>query len=174
MSSLFSALLGDAFDRLPPRVRAIHAATGSHTYRGVADVDRGDGILSRLLCMASSLPLAGRDIPITVTIETNGSTEQWRRDFGGHPMQSALSRADDLLREKLGVATFRFRLTVERDVLVWRVASVRVLGISLPSRWFNGVVACESDAGGRYRFDVRAELLGVGMLVHYRGWLDVD
>jgi hypothetical protein len=173
MATLFSTLLGDAFDRLPPRVRALHAAIGSRTYRGSADIERGSGFLSQIMGMATSLPPRGRQLPTTVTIETSESTERWSRNFDGHWMRSNLSNADGLLRETLGLATFRFRLTVENDVLTWHVASVRSLGIPLPARWFAGVIAREFEIDGRYHFDVRAELPLVGLLVHYRGALDV-
>jgi len=49
----------------------------------------------------------------------------------------------------------------------------RALGVPLPARWFAGVAARESEADGRYCFDVRAALPLAGLLVHYRGWLDV-
>ncbi len=88
-------------------------------------------------------------------------------------MPSRLWDADGLLRERLGLATFDFRLDVLDGELIWRVERVRALGIPLPARFFRGVVAREFEQDGRYRFDVRAELPMLGLLVHYRGWLDV-
>jgi hypothetical protein len=58
--------------------------------------------------------------------------------------------------------------------LLWRIRRVSSLGIPLSAKWFDGVVAREFEEDGRYRFDVRAALPFVGLLVHYRGWLDVD
>jgi hypothetical protein len=51
---------------------------------------------------------------------------------------------------------------------------VRSLGIPLPLAWFDKVSARESVEGGRYRFDVRAEMPVVGLLVRYAGTLDVE
>jgi hypothetical protein len=66
---------------------------------------------------------------------------------------------------------FGFKLNVETGEIIWRIARVRALGIlPLPTSWFSGVQARESGIGGRYRFDVRAEMPVVGLLVHYRGW----
>jgi hypothetical protein len=31
--------------------------------------------------------------------------------------------------------------------------------------------AITSSDGGRYRFDVRADMRGVGLIVHYEGWM---
>ena len=174
MATLFSILLGDAFDRLPPRVRALHDAVASRTYRGTAVIERGGGILSRVIGVAASLPPSASTMPAAVTIETNASTERWSRNFDGHWMRSTLSNANGLLRETLGLATFRFQLTVENDVLVWRVVSVSAFVLPLPARWFAGVVAREFDTDDRYHFDVRAELPLVGLLIHYHGTLDVD
>jgi hypothetical protein len=173
MAPLFARLLGEKFDRLPPRVRALHARDTSHTYAGRADVDRGTGMLSRLMGAATRLPAQKTDQELHVTIEPSASGERWTRTFADHAMPSRLWDADGLLCERLGLATFGFQLDVHDDQLTWRVARVRSLGIPLPARLFRGVIAREFDEDGRYRFDVRAELPIVGLLVHYRGWLDV-
>jgi hypothetical protein len=81
--------------------------------------------------------------------------------------------SDGLLCERLGLVTFAFALAVADGILTWQVRRVRALGVPLPARWFEGVRACESEVAGRYHFDVRASLPLAGMLVHYRGWLDV-
>ena len=57
--------------------------------------------------------------------------------------------------------------------IVWRVVRVSAFGLPLPARWFTGVGARESAEDGRYRFDVWASLPFIGLLVHYRGWLDL-
>ncbi len=58
--------------------------------------------------------------------------------------------------------------------LSWRLVRVRALGLPLPSGWFAGVRAREFERDGRYHFDVAAQLPVVGLLVRYRGWLDVE
>ena len=58
--------------------------------------------------------------------------------------------------------------------LTWRLVRVRALGLPLPLGWFGGVRAREFERDGRYRFDVRAALPGIGLLVHYQGWLNVE
>ncbi|MEP6484783.1 MAG: DUF4166 domain-containing protein [Rudaea sp.] len=174
MPALFARVLGETFAQLPTRVRALHEREGTRTYRGVADVERDAGFLPRLFSWATSLPRAGRDVALVVTIETSADTEKWTRDFAGHRMPSRLGESNGALQEKLGLATFDFDLTIENQALVWRVGRVRALGIPLPPAWFANVVAREFDSDGRYRFDVRAQMPGIGLLVHYHGWLDVD
>jgi len=58
--------------------------------------------------------------------------------------------------------------------LSWRLVRVRALGLPLPSGWFAGVRAREFERDGRYHFEVAAQLPIVGLLVRYRGWLDVE
>ena len=174
MATLFARLLGDRFDRLPPRVRALHARETTHTYAGRADVDRGSGVLARLMGAATRLPARKSDQELGVTIEPTPTAERWIRTFADHAMPSRLWDARGLLCERLGLATFGFRLDVHDGELTWRVERVHALGIPLPASLFRGVVAREFEREGRYRFDVRAELPIVGLLVHYRGWLDVE
>jgi len=169
--SLFAQVLGPAFDTLPAPVRALHLAQGIHRYRGDVAVERGGGALSRIVAAATHLPPAG-DGPLCVEIDASPDSERWTRFIGGRAMPSRLWRDGDVLCERLGLATFGFRLEVVDAAIVWRVVRVRVFGLSLPARWFTGVGARESAEGERYRFDVWAALPLAGRLVHYRGWLD--
>lgn len=172
VSPLFAVLLGPAFDALPGPVRALHVAQGRRRYAGSVDVERGPGLLSRLVAFATHLPPAGSG-PLCVEIQASPQQERWIRFIGGRAMPSRLRREGDVLCERLGLATFGFRLEVADDAIAWRVVRVRVFGVSLPSRWFTGVGARESADGERYAFDVWASLPLAGLLVHYRGWLDV-
>ncbi len=176
--SLYRLLLGAQFDRLPPTMQRLHSRPGRHLYRGKVEVKRGHGWLSRLCAWATRLPRAGHG-PITVEIVAGDGREQWTRIFAGHAMRSPLWAHDGLLCERLGLVTFGFRLSVEDvpshgEEIVWQVVRVRAMGLPLPPRWFEGVRAREYERDGRYRFDVAAALPLAGLLVHYRGWLDVD
>jgi hypothetical protein len=166
--SLFAQVLGPAFEMLPAPLRALHLAQGRHRYHGDVQVERGGGLLSRIVAAATHLPPAG-----AVEIDATPDAERWTRFIGGRAMPSRLWREGDVLCERLGLATFGFRLQVEDHAIVWRVVRVRVLGASLPAHWFAGVGARESADGARYRFDVWASLPLAGLLVHYRGALDV-
>lgn len=170
---LFQRVLDDAFDRLPPRIKGLHSREGCHRYRGEVEVARGRHALARLLAWATRLPPAGKG-DVTVQIDADARGERWTRHIGGHAMRSRLWPRDGLLCEKLGLVRFGFRLTVEEGVLVWRVARVHALGLRLPARWFDAVQARESEIEGRYRFDVAAAMPVAGLLVRYRGWLEVD
>jgi hypothetical protein len=174
MSHLFVDVLGDAaFSTLPQRVQALHLARGTHNYRGEADVVRGTGILARLCGWVTAQPPAAQGAALEVEIAATATGERWTRNFAGHPMRSTMWLRDGLLCERLGLVTFGFALGAEDGNLIWRVRHVRALGLPLPSPWFDGVRARESEVAGRYHFDVQARLPLAGLLVHYRGWLDV-
>jgi hypothetical protein len=173
---LYRQLLPARFDDLPPTVRALHERAGFHRYHGKVEVERGHGVLSRLCAWATRLPAQGRG-SIDVEIDSTPHRERWARIIKGRAMRSRLWANDGLLCERLGLVTFGFRLDVEAlgsgHAVVWRVAKVRALGVPLPRRWFDGVVAREYERDHRYRFDVSAAMPWIGRLVHYRGWLDV-
>jgi hypothetical protein len=170
--AMFPRLLGEAYILLPAPVQRLHH-NATERYVGEIEVERGEGWLSRCCGWAARLPPAYRG-RFEVHIETAGEGERWARIVRGHAMRSRLWAQQGLLHERLGLLTFVFRLTADVAALRWQVVRVRVLGLlPLPPRWFVGVSAAETAAEGRYRFDVRAALPLAGLLVHYRGWLDV-
>lgn len=170
---LFARLLGRDFESLPVAVRRLHLRPGVARHHGEVEVRRGRGWLSRLCATATRLPPAGQG-PITVDIDIQPGAERWIRHVRGHAMPSRLWQQGDLLCERLGLVRFGFRLRVHDEGIEWTVERVHALGIPLPSRWFDGVRARESARAGRYAFDVQAVLPGIGLLVHYRGALDVE
>ncbi|MCB1555343.1 MAG: DUF4166 domain-containing protein [Xanthomonadales bacterium] len=170
---LFARVLGHAFHDLPAAVRRLHESHTRRVHHGTIEVTRGAGWLSRLIAWLTALPPAGKHA-LSVVIEVEGQQERWTRRMGAHAMPSRLWAHDDELREQLGPVQFRYRLSVHAGRLRWHVQGVRVLGVlPLPVRWFDAVRAEEFDADGRYRFDVSAALPLAGLLVHYRGALDV-
>lgn len=172
-SPLFAQLLGERLARLPPTVRALHSRPGVAHYRGEVTVERGEGRLSRLCARATRLPPAGTGA-IAVEIDAQPGTEHWTRRFFGHVMPSRLWPRDGLLCERLGMARFAFALDVRDGVLTWAVASVHVLGLPLPARWFARVHAREFEHEGRYGFEVDTALPLAGRIVRYQGWLELQ
>jgi hypothetical protein len=171
---LFSLLLGNSFDELPVEIRKVHDG-GDKLLVGRCDVLRGEGFWSRLLASATSLPPAGLDQEISVTIVSTPRGERWIRSFGRKRMSSTLAIEQGLLVENLGPVTFTFNLQYCRasQEIEWALCKVKVLQVPVPVSWFSAVAARESHRDGRYRFDVTAALPVVGLLVQYRGWLSV-
>lgn len=79
-----------------------------------------------------------------------------------------------LADEPVGTARDKAESEMDDPGLSWRLVRVRALGLPLPSGWFAGVRAREFERDGRYHFDVGAQLPIAGLLVRYRGWLDVE
>jgi hypothetical protein len=170
--TLFRELIGPGFAALPPPVRRVHEDRATTLLAGRGRVERGTGWLSMLFAIATSLPAAGEDVPVRVAITRDATGgETWSREFGGHAMVSRLRARGGLLEERLGAATFRFRLVADGGRIDWRLVAVRALGIPVPLAFFSGVRAAESIDGERYRFDVEARLPVVGLLVRYGGTL---
>ncbi len=51
---------------------------------------------------------------------------------------------------------------------MWRIKRARFLFLPLPTALFAGCGAFETIVDGRYWFDARAGIAGIGLLVHYR------
>lgn len=149
---------------VPPEVGAFHERAGR--FHGRARVT------TRWWARLFGLPGRSGEFDIAVDVGRDGAGEIWTRHFPPRPMQSRLHADGGALVERLGPATLRFRLHATHDALTWECVAVRVLGVPLPPRWFR-VIARESAAQGKYRFEAGASLPGLGPLVHYDGWLDV-
>lgn len=170
---LFERLLGDAFQSLAPKVRELHALQGAATWRGRASILRGRHPVARMCAAMAGLPPSLQDAATTVELIAEGDSERWRRDFGGHRLQSRLRERDGRLSERLGPIEFGFDLSTRDGELHWRTAAVRLLGIvPLPAPWFADVRCREREQAGRYEFLVEARLPWIGPLIRYEGWLE--
>jgi hypothetical protein len=85
-------------------------------------------------------------------------------------MQSLLHARSKLLYESLGLATLIFRLSLDQERIRWTLVEVRAIGLKIPRQWFDHDVA-EYDQDGRYHFSVQVSIRGIGLVVHYSGWL---
>jgi hypothetical protein len=170
-AALFPSVLGAQFAALDPCLRWVHSGE-SRRLRGSVTVERGNGVVARVLGILASLPSAMTDLPIEVRIEVTGTGEKWVRLFAGqHLMVSTLQREGELLVERLGPAALKFRLVVRDGTLEWALEHIAAFGIALPLKWFR-ITATIKVRDGRYHFVVDSELIGVGRLVRYEGLLD--
>jgi Domain of unknown function (DUF4166) len=170
-ATLFPSALGAQFAALDPYLRWVHSGE-SRRLRGSVTVERGSGVVARMLGILASLPAAMRAAPIEVRIEVTGTGEKWVRLFAGqHLMVSTLKTEGELLVERLGPAALKFRLVVRDGKLEWVLEHIAAFGIALPLKWFR-IAATIKAQDGRYHFVVNAELIGVGRIVRYEGLLD--
>lgn len=169
---LFGRLPGIELEALAPSIRTLHLRPNDGRYRGEVEVERGRGVMAALCIRALRLPPDGRG-PIEVDIAIDGDAERWTRHIGGGTLRSLLWAEDGLLCERIGGVTLRFALRAHAGEMHWQAVGARWLGLPLPANAFMGVVAREYDEAGRYHFDASATLPWIGLLLRYRGWLDV-
>jgi hypothetical protein len=175
---LYRRLLGDSLAALPAPLRALHAPDprSGLTVAGLASVERGQNLASRMVGAVFGFPEAGRDVPVTVRIERRGPGELWRRTFAGKSFSSLQSpgqgRADRLLSERFGPFRFDLALIVEAGRLRLVLRGWSGLGIPLPRRLAPGGEAYEFAEDGKFHFHVEIALPVIGLVVRYRGWLE--
>jgi hypothetical protein len=85
---LYRRLLGSAYDTLPPTLQRLHELDRHLLAEGRAKVERGKGVLARLIAAAVGFPRAGSDIAVTVDFCREEARERWRRSFAGRAFSS--------------------------------------------------------------------------------------
>ena len=175
-TSLFQLALGADFDALPAPVQSLHSVQDRHTWTGRARVTRGRSAFANLLCRLIGFPPEIDETPLTVTIERRDDKESWTRCFGSSEFRSVLSLRDGEgaghVHERFGVMGFDINLQRAQDQLHFPVARGTLLGIPLPNWLLPRSEAMETAEGGRFQFDIKISLPGIGLLVRYHGWLE--
>jgi hypothetical protein len=174
-ASVHAQVLGASFDRLPALLRGVHDTRARKEFSGRCSIRSGHSWLARAIQLFASLPArSSEDVAVHVVIERSESSESretWTRRFGEHRMQSVIRTGRGALEECFGPIVLTFALSTEPDRIVWKLAGARFLFLPLPTAWFAGCGALETIVDGRYWFDARAHIAGIGLLVHYKGWL---
>jgi len=180
--SVFENALGPhGMKALPQKLQQFHGASGPVLWSGHADVTRGTSALSRLIGWVFRFPRPGQVVPVTVSIDRTQSAqgtpiEVWTRTFAGKSMTSILSPADDgLVFEQFAPFTFGLRLElgtqgIQMPLENWNIGTLPLPGALAPRSQTKAHV----DDDSRYQFDVRLSGPLVGLLVHYRGWLEPE
>lgn len=175
-SDLFALALHQDFAALPEPIRTLHDRSRCFSASGRCDVDDGANPVARLIGALFRLPRAGRDLPLTVKFIARGGSETWERSFAGRIMRSRLRRAQvpGQIREQFGPFTFTIRLRWDGERLHYEMMGGDFLGMPLPRALLPRSDAFEYVEDGGFRFDVRLRLPLIGLLAHYRGWLQPD
>ncbi len=178
--SLFEEALGsETFLAMPAAVQALHASTGAPVWSGRSEVRAAGSLLPRLVARLFGFPDSGSDIPVTVTVDRdigqNGAEkESWVRNFAGRCFSSVLRRHQDgSFWETFGPFSFRLDLAADRDGLAMPVAGWKLGPVPLPRALAPRSRTREyEDDRGRFCFDVELTLPVLGLLAHYKGWLE--
>ena len=172
---LYRHILGAAWDRLPDEIRDLHQVETSRRFAGRAAVDRGRGIMARLVGTLYRFPDEGAEIPVGVLLERRDAGEIWQRTFAGRTFRSiqipGAGRSDLLIEERFGPVTVGLALVVQDAQLDYVVRRWRFLGIPMPLFMAPGGRTFERVEDGRFRFHVEIGHPWFGLIVGYRGWL---
>lgn len=173
---LFQRLLGDAYNRLPSAIRAMHDVRGSAVALGRARIERGRNPFAQLVGALAGFPKANADMLVRVDFTASRDMEIWRRTFGTVSFASRQSagrgRLDRLLCERFGPFSFAMALVVEGERLLLVMRRWSLFGIPLPLWLCPRSQSYESAEGGRFNFHVKISHPLVGLIVSYDGWLE--
>jgi NAD(P)-dependent dehydrogenase (short-subunit alcohol dehydrogenase family) len=176
---LYRRLLADAYVSLPQPLQQMHdlydrfSAKGRAT--GRATVERGRGMLARLIAAMVGFPPAGHDVPVEVSFRAREGREYWQRTFAEHSFSSTQEAGSGrfayLLCERFGPFTFGLALLIDGGRLRLLVRRWSVLGLPLPVTWAPFGDCYEHAENGRFCFHVEIGHPLTGPIVSYRGWL---
>ena len=172
---VFRKALGNAWGELPVAIQHMHDAPSGSRFTGIAHVQRGKNLLSRLIAALFRFPDEGKDIPVEVAINKTGNSETWERNFNGKRFTSHLSNGtgnfSHLLCERFGFFTFGIALVIEEEKLKYIVRKWRFLNIPLPNCLLPKGECFESSEDGQFNFDIEISYAWIGLIVRYQGWL---
>ena len=175
-ASLYQRVLGEAYSQLPAAVQALHAPGAARCWKGRARVQRGRGLLSRLLGVVFGFPAAGEQVPVSVAFAPEAGGERWTRTFAGRCFSSLQTegrgRNEALLVERFGAVSVALAIVVDGGRLQLVPRRWSLMGIPLPRALLPGDDSFEYEVDGRFVFDVEIGAPWVGRIVHYRGTLE--
>lgn len=167
---LYARIMGERFAALPPVVRAIHRVNGDGGATGEGRVERGTGMIARLIGRVMRFPPTG-GYPLHVAFAERDGVESWTRDFGEHCFKSRLAQDGDCVTERFGPLRFVFALPSDRAGLRMVLRRWSAFGIRLPRVLAPRIEAREWAEDGRFHLMVDIRMPLIGPIVRYTGWL---
>ncbi|WGM39135.1 SDR family oxidoreductase [Caulobacter sp. NIBR1757] len=174
---LYHQVLANAWDDLPPAIRAMHDLPegGRMAAEGRVDVDRGRNPLARLAAAIIGFPGAQKDGHVRVDFERKDGVETWTRTFGSQSFTSrqfaGQGRSTALAVEAFGPMGCGMAPVLDGERLLLIPRRWTVFGVALPSWLFPRIEAWEAMQDGHFRFHVDISHPLTGPIVLYRGWL---
>ena len=173
---LYRRVLGEAWDLLPAPLQTMHDVQSERTADGVAVVERGSGLLARLVAFVIGFPPAGTDIPSHCFVSRPTGPRilatQFRRP---RVFERAGARARDASNGCCANGSARLNfvmaLVCESERLRFVIRRWSVCGIPLPRALAPRGNSYEFVEAGRFHFHVEIAHPFTGLIVRYRGWL---
>ena len=172
---LYQHILQDQWQTLPPAIRDLHNLQTSKSVEGRARVERGTGILAKIIALLFGFPKATPDTSVKVDFTVKNGQEIWQRTFGNTSFRSfqyeGRGRYENLVCERFGLLTFGLAVVVKNNELHLVVRRWDILGLPLPLFLAPRSDAHESEDAGKFHFHVELSLPLIGLIVRYQGWL---
>lgn len=172
---LYRCILGDAFENLPPEVRALHDSKARRTWRGEAKVTPGTSLLAKIARRLIGAPSHTGEVPVSVTFDPTAQGEKWTRDFGGQAFRShqleGKGRDARLLVERFGPVAVSLALVVEGEKLHLVPRRWSIFGCPMPRSLLPKGGSYEAERDGLFVLDVEIAVPVIGRIVAYRGTL---
>jgi hypothetical protein len=177
-SPLYARILGDAWQGLPPQIRAMHDVGQGLLARGRARVERGGSPFAALTGLVMRFPRSAADTPLTVRFDVRDGVETWTRTFGVDSFASrqfsGRGRSDRLVCERFGPLTFAMALVWDGARMTLALRRWSAFGVPLPMWLCPRSAAYETVEDGRFAFHVEISHPLTGLIVRYKGWLVRD
>ena len=177
---LYVRVIGDAWTLIAEPIRRVHASHSIIRASGRLRVEDGRHFLARMLARMLRLPrpTAAAEAQLMVTAGPEG--EHWQRTFNGRHLKTRQYESNTFeLAEQFGVLEFRFRLDASGGNLLYVQREAAILfgpvRLRIPAAWAPRVEAREDPAGPtRIKVAVRVVLPGIGQLIAYDGFVDIE
>ncbi|MBY8976072.1 DUF4166 domain-containing protein [Rhodobacteraceae bacterium NNCM2] len=168
----FRVAMAERWGTLPPVLQDFHDGASPRRFRGRAEITRGPSRLAGLIATFFGFPEAAEDVPVVITVTSDGKGERWERMFAESRMTSRVTRgAPGAVRERMGPCTFQLDIRQIPLGITLTVGRGWVLGIPIPARLLPISDATEVEHDGAFCFDIHLALPILGKMVQYRGWL---
>jgi len=179
-SPLYVRVIGDAWTQIAEPIRRVHTSHLTIRASGRLRVEDGRHFLARMLARMLRLPrpTAAAEAQLMVTAGPEG--EHWQRTFNGRHLKTRQYESNTFeLAEQFGVLEFRFRLDASGGNLLYVQREAAILfgpvRLRIPAAWAPRVEAREDPAGPtRIKVAVRVVLPGIGQLIAYDGFVDIE
>lgn len=175
---LYRQILGSTFDRLPEKVRELHDSSEVRRWKGSAKVERGKGPFAAIVASVFGFPKRAEAVPVQVDFHPDSSGELWTRTFGGKSFSSHQSlgtgRNSQLIVERFGGIKVALAAVIETDRLMLIPRRWSAFGIPLWNFLLPKGNIFETERDGQFNFDVELALPLFGLIVSYKGALNVE
>ena len=179
-SPLYVRVIGDAWTQIAEPIRRVHTSHSIIRASGRLRVEDGRPFLARMLARMLRLPRPTAAAETQLMVTVGPECEHWRRTFNGRHLKTRQYESNTSeLAEQFGVLEFRFRLDASGGNLLYVQQEAAVLvgpvRLRIPAAWAPRVEAREDPAGPtRIKVAVRVVLPGIGQLIAYDGFVDIE